>query len=254
MMWHARRYRRDTEGPVSYKSADRPESSLSMPRALLLAAIILLIGGQAGAQDRPASTEIGSWVLSCPDAQSVQCELRLSASIAQAGNNGPSASVEVVHRGNLFVPVVVLRGLSMQAAVGGVLAVQTDVALRFDAQPWIPLACALDGAAVFCVPAPAASAQAAAALPNAHGVLVRLRITLPDMMPLPEQSRSLDLQGTPEALARFRATAPASESVPVIAGLDWRGFLDRVARDAGFQNGLTDLLHSGERLFVGQRP
>ena len=225
-----------------------------MPRVLLLAAIFLLFGDRANAQVRPAAEEIGSWVLSCPDAKASPCQLRLRQSVIQASANGPTASLEVVHRGNLFVPVVALRGMSMQAAIGGALAVQTNVALRFDAQPWTELACGLDGGAVLCTPAPDAAAPAAAALPDAHSVLVRVRITLPGVTALPEQSRSLDLQSTAEALARFRGTAPASESVPVIAGLDWRGFLDRVARDAGFHNGLTDLVPSGERLLTGQRP
>jgi hypothetical protein len=225
-----------------------------MPRALLFAAIVLLIGGRACAEGRPASQQIGSWVLSCPDTKSAPCEMRMSELITPAGGNGPTASLEVAHRGNLFVPVVALRGISMQEAVGAELSAQTDVALRFDAQPWTQLTCALDIAAVVCAPAPEASAQTAAALSSAHSVTVRVRITLPGATALPEQSGSFGLQATAEALARFRATAPASESVPAIAGLDWRGFLDRLARDAGFQNGLSDMLHSGERLFAGQRP
>ena len=84
--------------------------------------------------------------------------------------------------------------------------------------------------------------------------MVRIRLSIPGVTALPEQSRSLDLQQTTEALAAFRATAPASESVPVIAGLDWRGFLDRVARDAGFRNGLADLTPSAEALVGGRRP
>jgi hypothetical protein len=69
-----------------------------------------------------------------------------------------------------------------------------------------------------------------------------MRIGLPGGAALPEQARTLELQRTPEALARFRSTAPANESVPVVAGLDWRGMLDRLARDAGFARGLADLL------------
>jgi hypothetical protein len=91
-------------------------------------------------------------------------------------------------------------------------------------------------------------------LPDARNVVVRVRLTLPGAMALPEQSRSLDLQETGQALAQFRATAPASESVPVIAGLDWRGFLDRVARDAGLRNGLADVLSSGRTLIDGRPP
>jgi hypothetical protein len=40
----------------------------------------------------------------------------------------------------------------------------------------------------------------------------------------------------------------------VVAGLDWRGFLDRLARDAGFENGLADLLSSAGGLIGGRQP
>ena len=225
-----------------------------MPRALLLAAMALFVGGSAAAQTRPTSEVIGSWVLSCPDTKTAPCQLRHRASMMQVGASGPSASLEVAHRGDLFVPVVTLRGMSMQAAVGGVLAVQSDVALRFDDLAWTALGCGLDGGAVLCAPAGEAAAAAAAELSAAHSVMVRIRLSIPGVTALPEQSRSLDLQQTTEALAAFRATAPASESVPVIAGLDWRGFLDRVARDAGFRNGLADLTPSAEALVGGRRP
>lgn len=225
-----------------------------MPRVPLLVAFALLIGGPACAQSRPASEAIGSWVLSCPDAKAVSCQLRNRTLIIQAGGNGPAASLEVAHRGGQFVPVVALRGMSVQAALGGVLAVQSSVTLRFDDAPAIELGCGLDGSAVLCAPSGAAAATAAAVLPDARNVVVRVRLTLPGAMALPEQSRSLDLQETRQAVAQFRATAPASESVPVIAGLDWRGFLDRMARDAGFSNGLADILPIGRTLFEGRPP
>jgi hypothetical protein len=225
-----------------------------IPRVPLLVISALAIGGPACAQSRPASEAIGSWVLSCPDAKAVPCQLRNRMPIIQASDNGPAASLEVAHRGDRFVPVVALRGMSMQAAVGGMLAVQGSVTLRFDNASAIELGCGLDGSAVVCAPSGAAAATAAAALPDAHNVVVRVRMTLPGAMALPEQSRSLDLQETGQALAQFRATAPASESVPVIAGLDWRGFLDRMARDAGFRNGLADVLSSGRTLIDGRPP
>jgi hypothetical protein len=225
-----------------------------MPRVSLLVTFALLTAGPACAQSRPASVAIGSWVLSCPDAKPAPCRLRNRMPIVQAGDNGPGASLEVVHRGNQFVPVVALRGMSMQAALGGVLAVQSNVTLRFDNAPAIELDCALNGSAILCAPSGPAAAAAAALLPDARNVMVQVRVTLPGAMALPEQSRSLDLQDTGVALARFRATAPASESVPVIAGLDWRGFLDRMARDAGFRNGLADVLSSGRTLIDGRLP
>jgi hypothetical protein len=160
----------------------------------------------------------------------------------------------VLYRSNQFIPVVALRGLSTQAALGGVLALQASVGLRFDGAPRIELACGLDGGAVVCGPAPNAAADAASQLAPARSVLVQVKLSLPGMMNLPELSRSLDLARTPEALARFRATAPSSESVPVVPGLDWRGFLDRLARDAGFEHGLADLVPSAGGWVGGRRP
>ncbi len=186
--------------------------------------------------------QVGSWMLTCPDTQTAACQLRDTTPIMQATGNGPVASLEVLHRGGQFVPVVALRGLSMQAAASGILAAQTNIALRLDSQPWVELGCGLDGAAVLCIPTGAAASSAAAALPGATTVVVRVRLSLPGMAALPEQSRSLDLVRTEDALALFRATSPASESVPVVPGLDWHGFLDRAARDVGFKNGLADLL------------
>ncbi|HTI83267.1 MAG TPA: hypothetical protein VL614_22670 [Acetobacteraceae bacterium] len=213
-----------------------------MQRMPPCAAFILLIGGAAIAQTRPALEQVGSWVLTCPEAPTAPCQLRDRTPIMQAIGNLPGASLEVMHRGGQFVPVVALRGLSMQAAVSGVLAAQTDIALRFDTQPWIELGCGIDGAAVLCAPNGPAASSAAAALPAANTAVVRIRLSLPGMAPLPEQSRSLDLIRTADALALFRATSPASESMPVVPGLDWHGFLDRAARDMGFKNGLADLL------------
>src|SRR5579863_264621 len=201
MVRHARRYRRDTEGVGSYKSGCCRRGPLLMPRALLLAAMALLIGGSAAAQTRPASEAIGSWVLSCPDTKTAPCQLRHRASMMQPGGaGGPSASLEVVHRGDLFVPVVTLRGISMQAALGGVLAVQSDVALRLDDLAWTELGCGLDGGAVICAPAGDAANAAAAELNAAHSALVRVRISIPGVTALPEQSHSFDLQQTAEAL------------------------------------------------------
>ena len=130
---------------------------------------------------------------------------------------------------------------------------QASVGLRFDGAPRIELSCGPDGAAVVCAPGVDAAPAAAGQLVSARSVLVQVRLGLPGGVGLPEQSRSLELARTAEALAAFRATAPMGESVPAVAGLDWRGFLDRLARDAGFENGLADLLPSAAGLFGGRR-
>lgn len=220
-----------------------------------LAVIALLIAGPAAAEPRPANEEIGSWLLGCrAEAPHDPCQLHHRTGILAQSPGGMSASLEVLYRGDAFIPVVAMRGLSTQAALGGVLTMQAAVGLRFDGAPRIELACGLDGSAVVCAPGVDVAATAAAELVAARNVLVQVKLGLPGGLALPEQARSLDLARTADALAAFRATAPASESVPVVAGLDWRGFLDRIARDAGFQNGLADLLPSAGSLVGGRRP
>ena len=224
-----------------------------MRSRLRVAVVAVLIGGPAVAQPRPASEEIGSWVLTCPvEARSEPCLLRHRSGVLAQGAGRISASLEVLHRGGQFIPVIAMRGLSTQAALGGVLASQASVGLRFDGAPRIELACGLDGGAVVCAPAVDAAGAAAGKLGLARSVVVQVKLVLPGGMALPEQSRSLELSQTVDALAAFRATAPVGESVPAVAGLDWRGFLDRLARDAGLANGLADLLRSAGS-WVGER-
>jgi hypothetical protein len=225
-----------------------------MPSRLRLAWLALLIAGPVAAQVRPATEEIGSWLLTCPaEAKGDPCQLRHRAWVLPPGTGGPGASLEVLNRGNQFVPIVALRGLSTQAALGGVLALKANVGLRFDNLQRIEFGCGLDGAAVVCVPEGPAAASAAGQLPAARSVLVQIQLSLPGVIALPQQDRMLDLQRTPDALARFHATAPASEAVAALPGLDWRGFLDRVLRDAGFEHGAADLLPSVGGWSSGQR-
>jgi hypothetical protein len=127
-------------------------------------------------------------------------------------------------------------------ALAGALTLRSDVSLRFDGASAIALPCGPDGGAVVCAPSVDAADGAAAELVASRGVLVQVRLSVPGGPAVPEQSRSLELVGTAEALARFRVAAPADEAAPAVAGLDLRGLLDRFARDAGFRNGLADLL------------
>ena len=213
-----------------------------MRRHLLSAAIAVLLGGQSFAQVRPSAEDIGSWVLICPTA--ANCLLRPRSWLLPPTGGAPSAALEVVWRGGRAVPAVAIRGLSVGAALGGVLLLQANAATKFDATPEMDLPCVPDGGAILCVPTGAAAVDAASELATSHMVLVRLRLHPGAGTPLPELSRSLDLQETTTALARFRATSPVSAVEPAIAGLDLRGFLDRLARDAGYHNGLADLLPS----------
>ena len=211
-----------------------------MRRHLLSAAIAVLVGGQSFAQVRPSAENIGSWVLTCPTA--ANCVLRHRSWLLPPIGGGPNAALEVVWRGGRAVPMVAIRDLSVGAALGGVLLMQANAAMKFDDASEIDLPCAPNSGAIVCVPTGAAAADAASQLTISHMVLVRLRIHPGGATPLPEISRSLELQQTTAALARLRATASVGEAGPAIAGLDLRGFLDRLARDAGFRGGLADLL------------
>jgi hypothetical protein len=204
---------------------------------LLLTAIALPLTGTAAAQPRPAALEIGSWVLSCArDNNADPCHLRHRTWILPPDIGGPTAALEVLHSGNELVPVIAVRGLSMQAALGTVLALQANVGLRFETASRIELSCGLDGSAIVCAPMREAAATAASQLVSAHSVLVQAQIRVPGVMSLPEQSRAFDLQHTQDALARLRAAAPASKIQPALPGLDWRGFLERLLRDAGLRD------------------
>jgi hypothetical protein len=208
-----------------------------MRTGLRLAAVAVLIGGPAAAQPRPTAEEIGSWVLSCPaDAKYDACTLRHRTSILPPMGGGPTAALEIQHRGNQYVPVVAVRGLSMQAALGSVLAVQATVSLRFDNAPRTELSCGLDGAAVVCAPAADAAASAAGQLSSARSVLVEAQLSLPGGMTLPEQSRTLELQRTADAVVRLRAIAFASDVAPALPGLEWRGYADRLLRAIGLEH------------------
>lgn len=226
---------------------------VTMVRRLLVAAVASLISGQTMAQTRPAGQDIGSWVLTCsPGEQATPCTLRHSNWIFPPVDGSPGAALEVMHRGGQFVPVVALHGLSRQVALAGVLAMQANVSLRFGNSPQVELSCSMDSSAIVCVPPGDATNDTATELTTARSVSVRVRLRLPGGTGLPEEARSLDLVRTTDALAQFRATGPPNESVPVIAGLDWKGFLDRLARDAGFPNGLADLMPSAGLWAMGR--
>ncbi len=193
-----------------------------MRRHLLSAAIAVLVAGQSFAQMRPSAEQVGSWVLTCPTA--ANCLLRhRSWLLPPPTAGGPSAALEVVWRGGRAVPVVAIRGLSVGAALGSVLLLQANAATKFDDAAEMDLPCAPDGGAMVCVPTGAAAVDAASELATSRIVLVRLRLHPGGGTPLPELSRSLELQQTSAALARFRATSPVGEAEPAIAGLDLRG-------------------------------
>jgi hypothetical protein len=230
-------------------------AAMSLPLAASLAA--------ATARAQTSPEEIGSWVVSCPldttlrtpapaapksatgavgTVTAGRCEMRHRTWVLPPGAGPLRAALEVQRRGERLEPVVTLRGLSGPTALGATLAVQASVELRLDAGAQMPLSCTADGAAIVCAPAAADAAASAEQLPTARSAAVQIQLRLPGAMTLPAQDRTLELQSTPQALARFRLLGPAGEAEPIEAGLDWRGFLDHVLRAAGFHNGVADLL------------
>lgn len=207
-------------------------------RGRLIIGLALLLAGPAMAQPRPANQQVGSWIVTCLADQPSSCQMRHESWLLPPGTNGPSASLEVMQRGGQFVPVVALRGLTTQTALGGMLALNATVTLSLDNGPPLPLACGLDGAAIVCAP----PGDAAAALVSAHTAQVRIALSIPGVASLPEQVRSVELRRTADAIAMFRSTAPADRTVPALPGLDWHDFLDRLLREAGFERGVAELM------------
>lgn len=175
--------------------------------------------------------DIGSWELTCPAAGG--CTLRAREWVLPPGPGRPAAALEVQSRGQWLVPVVTLRGLTTQQALGGLLALQPRATLRFDSGPTAELPCELSGQAVVCAPQGDAVAATAAALPTAHSIAVGLQLGAPGMMQLPSQGRTLALQGTATALDQLRSAGAVGEALPAEPGLDWIGFVDRIMQAIG---------------------
>lgn len=208
-------------------------------RRQVVIGLALLIACPVLAQPRPSNQQVGSWIVTCPADTLSSCQMRHESWLLPPGGNGPSAALEVTQRGGQFVPVVALRGLTTQTALGGMLALNVTVTLSLDSSPPIALACGLDGAAIVCAPA----GDAATALASAHTAQVRIALSIPGIASLPEQSRSVELRRTADAIAMFHSTAPADRAVP-LPGLDWHDFLDRLLRKAGFERGVAGILPS----------
>ena len=196
---------------------------------IIAGAVLLPLISAAAPSDGPE--QIGSWLLQCPG--SGGCILRDRDWILPPGAGRPAAALEVQRRGDRLVPVVTLRGLTGEQAIGGLLALQPHATLQFGNGGRADLACDLDGDAVICAPQGDAVAATAAALRGARQVEVGVQLGVRGMMPLPSQGRSLALQDTQEALARLRSAGAAGEALPAEPGLDWIGFVRKIITAAG---------------------
>jgi hypothetical protein len=204
--------------------------------------ILWAVSAPAEAPARPATEDIGSWVLSCPAAVQEPCLMRHRDWVVPPVGAGPTVALEVQARGDALVPVISLRGLPASAAVGGALLVKPTVSLAFDNGKRIDLTCGLGGASFACAPDAASVRAAADALPKARNVAVAVKLSVPGGLTLPPRDRSLDLAGTEAALTRLRALGATGEALPAYPGLDLQGFADRTLRDAGFPNGVAGAL------------
>ncbi len=211
-------------------------------RALAFMLILAAVPAFAESPERPANASIGSWVLSCPADAKDPCLMRHRDWVVAPAAGTPSAALELQLRGDVLVPVITVRGLPTAAAVGGALAVKPTANLGLDGGKRIDLSCGISGTYYACSPDAAAVPALAAALPRARVLAASLTLTIPGLMALPPQERTLELTGTAAAQARLLAAGATGEALPSYPGLDLQGFIDRAMRDLGFPNGAADVL------------
>jgi hypothetical protein len=190
-----------------------------------------LAHAQARKVDVPRSEQtIGSWVLSCasdPMTDAQTCRLRHKLWLVVPGAGHPGLALEVQQRGAQLVPAITVRDLSFSTALSGLLTLTATAQVRFDSEPMLELPCSLEGTTVMCVPSQTDSARAASALAKAHTVLVRFRSFGNLPLAVPDDTLALDLDGTQDALVRFRVAGPAPE--PSSTGFS-QGVTDTVDR------------------------
>ena len=207
-----------------------------------LALVLCATPAFAQSPARPANEAIGSWVLACPPDTAEPCLLRYRDWVVAPANGSPSAALEVQTRGDALVPVIAVRGLSASMAIGGAALAKPTVTMGFDGGKRVDLRCGLSGTNYACAPDAAAVPSFAAALPKAHTISASVTLTIPGVIALPGQDRTLTLTGTDAALTRLRTVGATGEALPALPGLDLQGFLDRILRDLGFPNGAADVL------------
>jgi hypothetical protein len=195
-----------------------------------------------GAIPALAATErIGTWVLSCPPAG--PCSLAYADPLLPMAD-GMTAELDVQRRGELLVPVIAMRGLSPGGVLGSVVA-GPAVSLTFDSGGPVVLACDVGSGGVTCAPAGEGLAKAAAALPIAHSLTVKVSLNVPGVPTSAATGHTADrtiaIAGTQEALAQLRSHGAVGDDAPVSPGLDLKGMIDRTLRATGLRNGTADL-------------
>lgn len=198
-----------------------------LPVLLALAAPAALAQGKGPAGESGPGTgveTIGSWLLSCAtDRMTDQsgCRMLHRMPVEPASPGLAALALEVEDRGGRLVPLITARELSLDGAARGVLALAGTVQLRFPPNRLFELPCGMEGRSLVCVPRDADLARAAAELPAADRVLVRVTgLLVPDSQAMREPAE-LRLSETPAALARFRARQPEGAAPPPAASALW---------------------------------
>jgi hypothetical protein len=199
---------------------------------------------QARKVDMPHSEQmIGSWLLSCatdPMTDMQACRMRAKLWLIPPEGDQAGMALEVQLRSGALVPVVVVRKLSLNTAWSGLLALAATAQIRFDEAAMAALPCLLEGASVVCAPTQSDAGRLSDDLTKAKTVLVRFRAIGNLPLPAPEGPLALDLDHTPEALARYRVAGP--EVAPVSSSLarDVKDAAERLLRDLGVTGSDTE--------------
>ncbi len=204
------------------------------------------------AQPNPARNgeEIGSWIVNCSDggkAEPLECQLRHRVWIIPPGGTRPSVDLEVAARHGSLAPILAVHGLTVPEPAGAMLALSTDATVQFDADLPIQLPCGFARGTIACAPSRADAAQATQRLRLAKTVTVRLHLVAPASpglaVPVPDQTRSLELHRTADAMNRIQPAGATADQ-----GEDLADILDWLAQKFGFPGGSQEFL----RWLLGQ--
>ena len=225
-----------------------------MKTIIVLATWLMMVATSAAAT---IQEQIGSWVLSCPNAagdvagvatapgsRSAPCLLRFEKRFFDKA--GITGDLEILADGKSLVPVLTLRGVSSELLTAATLAGTTEASIRLNNGPTEALDCTASSGAYICLPRNDAARVLAAGLPTARSVTVRVSVGMAGMKPLPVQEKSLALSGTSEALVRLRTAGPSQLPGPTAALASssparLMGMADGALKAAGYPNGIADL-------------
>ncbi|MFC3123924.1 hypothetical protein ACFOD4_02530 [Pseudoroseomonas globiformis] len=201
------------------------------PRPAAALALFALAAAFGPLPARGATESFGPWILSCaadPMTDHTACRMTHATPVDPATASEAPLALEVASRRGVLVPVVTARDLGMDGAARGLLALTGTVQLRFPPHQMMELPCGLEGRSVVCAPRPEDAARAAAELPDADRVL--LRIMGLGAATAESTPRELPLSDTARALAGFREHAPPNQADEPPPPFDLREMLMRFQR------------------------